>query len=187
VTFSDLPMDEKRKEKLVKELDPERNELFFATRVLFVEGDTEKLAFPEYARRLGLDLDKAGASIVEVGGKRNLLEFCRIARSFQIPFGVVYDEDSSEIKDKKEEAAYNQQLDALGNNGNRTWRFVKKYEDELKEAVGGDAAYQSLCQKYPNVGKPTRARLIAADPDKAIPKKVKDILTWLSGNKGATL
>jgi putative ATP-dependent endonuclease of OLD family len=187
VRLSGLPMDEKRKEKLRKELDPERNELFFATRALFVEGDTEKLAFPEYARRLGLDLDKAGASIVEVGGKRNLLEFCQIAGSFQIPFGIVYDEDSSEIRDKNEEAAYNKQLDDLGNIGNRTWRFVKSYEDELRKAVGGDAAYQNLCQKYPNVGKPTRARLIAADPDTAVPEKVKDILKWLSGNKGTAL
>ncbi len=187
VRLSDLPMDEKRKEKLLKELDPERNELFFATRVLFVEGDTEKLAFPEYAHRLGVDLDKAGASIVEVGGKRNLLEFSRIARSFQIPFGVVYDEDSSEIRDKSEETAYNRQLDDLGVNGNRAWRFVKKYEDELRAAVGGDAAYQTICQKYPNVGKPTRARLIAADPETAVPEKVKDILTWLSGNQETAL
>lgn len=99
----------------------------------------------------------------------------------------MYDEDSSEIRDKNEEAAYNKQLDDLGDNGNRTWRFVKKYEDELKDAVGGDTAYQSLCQKYPNVGKPTRARLIAADPNTPIPEKVKDILTWLSGNKGTAL
>jgi len=187
VTLSHLPVDEKRKEKLLKELDPERNELFFATRILFVEGDTEKLAFPEYARRLGLDLDKAGASIVEVGGKRNLLEFAEIARSFQIPFGVVYDEDSSEIRDKNEETAYNKQLDDLEKHGNRTWRFEKKYEDELKAAVGGDAEYQKLCQKYPSVGKPTRARLIAADPETEVPEKVKDILTWLSGDKGTAL
>lgn len=185
VRLSDLPKDEKRKEKLLKELDPERNELFFASRVLFVEGDTEKLALPEYAHRLGLDLDKAGASVVEVGGKRNLLAFAEVAASFGIPFGIVYDEDSSDIQDKKEEAKYNQQLDALSVNGNRVWRFVEKYEDELKSAVGGGAEYQRLCQKFPNTGKPTRARLIAADPDTAVPEKVKDILTWLSGNKEA--
>lgn len=182
VRFSDIVKDQQRKEKLLKELDPERNELFFATRVLFVEGDTEKLAFPEYARRLGFDLDKAGASIVEVGGKRNLLEFAWIAASFGIPIGVVYDEDSSEIKDKGEEATYNAELNKFGINGNRAWRFVKKYEDELKNAVGGDVEYQRLCQKYPNVAKPTRARLIAADPQTAIPHEVKDILSWLSGN-----
>jgi predicted ATP-dependent endonuclease of OLD family len=48
-------------EKLRKEVDPERGELFFARRLLVVEGDTEKLAFPEYATRLPLDLNRAGA------------------------------------------------------------------------------------------------------------------------------
>ncbi|MBN1458233.1 MAG: AAA family ATPase [Armatimonadetes bacterium] len=186
VTRSDLPAGQARREKLRKELDPERNELFFATRVLFVEGDTEKLAFPEYARRLGLDLDKAGASIVEVGGKRNLLEFCRVAKSFGIPFGVVYDEDSREIDDKSKEAALNEQLDALGVNGNRAWRFVKRYEDELRSALGGERGYQEQCQEYPNVGKPTKARLIAADSGTAVPEKVRQILSWLSGSEGAT-
>src|SRR6185312_7182994 len=56
---SGLPQDAKRREKLIKELDPERNELFFATRLLLVEGDTEKLAIPAYASRLGLELDRA--------------------------------------------------------------------------------------------------------------------------------
>jgi hypothetical protein len=39
------------------------------------EGDTEKLAFPEYAKALGIDLDQAGATIIEVEGKRNPIEF----------------------------------------------------------------------------------------------------------------
>ena len=91
VQRSDLPTDDRRREKLVKELDPERNELFFARRLLIVEGDTEKLAFLVYARRLGLDLDRQGATIIEVGGKRNLIEFAQIAISFGIPTGIVYD------------------------------------------------------------------------------------------------
>src|SRR6266478_7698514 len=62
--LSDLPTNDRRREKLVKELDPERNELFFARRLLIVEGDTEKLAFPMYAARMGIDLDREGATIV---------------------------------------------------------------------------------------------------------------------------
>ncbi len=185
VKFSTLPNDERRKEKLLKELDPERNELFFASRILFVEGDTEKLAIPEYARRLGFDLDKAGISVIEVGGKRNLAEFGLMAQSFNIPFGIVYDEDSSDINNKTEEAHYNDELDNFSNNGNCVWRFIKKYEDELKTSVGGDTQYQLLCQKYPNVGKPARARLIAADTETEIPGKIMEIILWLRGNSGA--
>ena len=91
VTLSELPMDARRREKLVKEFDPEQGELFFARRLLLVEGDTEKLALPVYAAKLGIDLDREGATIIEVGGKRNLREFAQIAISFGIPISIVYD------------------------------------------------------------------------------------------------
>lgn len=184
---STLPANAKRREKMVKELDPERNELFFARRLLLVEGDTEKLAFPVYAQRLGLDLDREGATIVEVGGKRNLMEFAQIAISFEIPTGIVYDEDSSAFGGKKdEEAAYNAELDAVANaDGSvKVWHFTKNYEDHLRKALG-EETYQKLCQKFPNTGKPTRARLIALEDGTAIPPPVEDILNWLAGRTKA--
>lgn len=184
VRRSDLPANSRRHEKLIKELDPERNELFFARRLLLVEGDTEKLAFPVYAGRIGLDLDREGATIVEVGGKRNLKEFAEIAISFGIPTGIVYDEDSSDFAgdQKKDEEAYNATLDALAKTDGSVcvWHFAPRYEKHLRDALG-DADYQRLCQEFPNTGKPTRARLIAMEDSTAIPKPVEEILNWLGG------
>jgi putative ATP-dependent endonuclease of the OLD family len=169
--------------KLLKELDPERSELFFAKRLLLVEGDTEKLSFPEYAAALDIDLDRAGATIVEVGGKRNLKDFAELAISFQIPTGIVYDKDSSDFhKDKEaEEEEYNKMLDGLADqhNGVRVWRFDNQYEDVVRTTVG-EEEYQELAQRYPGVSKPTRQRLIAADPDMPIPGQIDEILTWLA-------
>ena len=127
-----------------------------------VEGDTEKLALPVYGNRLKLDLDRKGATIVEVGGKRNLMEFALIASSFGIPTGVLYDEDSSDIADKKAEAELNESLDALEDAkiDAHAWRLNKNYENELRRTVG-DENYIKLCQKFPNARKQTRARLIA--------------------------
>lgn len=178
---SDLPQDARRREKLIKELDPERNELFFATRLLLVEGDTEKLAIPAYASRLGLELDRAGATIVEVGGKRNLPEFVQIAQSFSIPVGVLYDRDASDFKNQREdEAHFNAELDAFqtADESVRVWKMVKDYEDELRRTLG-EATYQALCQKFP-YGKPTRARLIACEPDLDCPDVIKEVLAWLA-------
>jgi putative ATP-dependent endonuclease of OLD family len=183
VRSSELPIDQKRRDKLVKELDPERNELFFASRLLLVEGDTEKLALPEYAKALDIDLDEVGATIVEVGGKRNLKEFADIAISFGIPTGVIYDEDSSDFRDQRaEEAEFNGELDGLGRAdlSVRVWRLEKNYEDQLRRAVG-EESYQELCQKYPLMGKPTRARRIAQEPDLPIPEPFEDVLKWLGG------
>lgn len=182
VRRSDLPPDAKRQEKLIKELDPERNELFFATRLLLVEGDTEKLAIPAYASRLGVDVDREGATIVEVGGKRNLPEFVRIASSFGIPVGVLYDEDSSDFKDRRdEERTFNEQLDAFQKDDGsvRVWHISKNYENHLRATLG-ETKYLELCQRYPNVGKPTRARLIACEPDLAVPVPIAEILNWLT-------
>jgi predicted ATP-dependent endonuclease of OLD family len=181
VCCSNLPNDEKRREKAIKELDPERSEMFFATRLLLVEGDTEKLALPVYAKKLNLDLDRVGATIVEVGGKRNLLEFIKIAASFKIPTGILYDEDATDFKDKKdEEIEFNKQLDALAaSDGSlRVWKFSKNYEDHLKESLG-DQKYQELCQKHSQIGKPTRARLIASEDGLPIPKTLQEVLEWL--------
>jgi len=181
VTASTLPTNEARREKLVKELDPERNELFFATRLLLVEGDTEKLALPVYAERMGLDLDRAGATIVEVGGKRNLPEFMRIAESFGIPTGVLYDEDSSEFKDRRdEEKRFNTELDEFETPDGlvRVWRIPKDYEEHLRKTLG-EEEYQRLCQSFPGVGKPTQARLIAQVAGTEIPERLEQALRWV--------
>lgn len=180
--LSSLPIDDKRREKLVKELDPERGELFFARRLLLVEGDTEKLALPVYADKRGIDLDREGATVVEVGGKRNLKEFAEIAISFGIPTGIVYDRDSSDIKDEQEEQAVNAELDALGEEDGSVmvWGLSNNYEDHLRSALG-EERYQTLCQKFPKVGKPTRARLIALEDGLPIPDPVSEILNWLGG------
>jgi putative ATP-dependent endonuclease of the OLD family len=178
--LSDLATDVKRREKLLKELDPERNELFFATRLLIVEGDTEKLALPEYAKRLSLDLDYAGATIVEVGGKRNLLELANIAISFNIPTGILYDTDSSDFKSKPDdEKIYNGNLEKLAraDGSVKVWHFEGNYEKVLSEALGDK--YSKLCGKYP-YGKPTQARLIATESDLSIPKPLEEVLKWLA-------
>jgi len=138
VVQSSLSADNKRRQKFLKELDPERSELFFAKRLLLVEGDTEKLALPEYAAGLDIDLDRAGATIVEVGGKRNLKDFAELAISFQIPTGIVYDKDSSDFRDNREEEEeeYNEMLDSLADeeNGVHVRCLENKFEDVVRAA-----------------------------------------------------
>jgi putative ATP-dependent endonuclease of the OLD family len=182
VTTSTLEPHASRREKWRKELDPERNELFFARRLLLVEGDTEKLALPAYAEKLGLDLDRVGATIVEVGGKRNLKEFAELAISFGIPTGVVYDKDGSEFhKNTGEEVTYNAGLDVLATKDGtvRVWRLENAFEDVIRNAVGVNK-YQQLCQTYPSHTKATRQRLLALDPMMPVPAILAEVLKWLA-------
>lgn len=180
VKASTLAPTDQLREKLRKEFDSERNELFFARHVILVEGDTEKLALPEYARRLSLDLDRSGCSVVEVGGKRSLLTFAEIVASFAIPLTVVFDTDSSYLSkhQKKDETEYNKKLHALAASTIQVHELNPDYETVLRNEIG-EQHYLQLCQKYPLLSKPVRARLIAADTTTPVPAFVQRLLAPL--------
>jgi len=165
--------------KFRKELDPERNEMFFARKLLIVEGDTEKMAFPEFAKRMGIDFDGVGSTIIEVGGKRNLIDFIELAISLEIPVGLVYDTDSSDFKkdEKDEEAKYNELLNSYAAKGVQVFVFEKNYEDECKKFYT-EKIYQEHCQNFGR-NKTLRARLMAQEETIPIPDFVKPIIGWL--------
>jgi predicted ATP-dependent endonuclease of OLD family len=75
------------------EFDAERAELFFSRAAILVEGLTEKLAFPFVFRALGHDPDREQISVVECGGKSNLLLFAEICKRARVPYVVVHDSD----------------------------------------------------------------------------------------------
>ena len=72
-------------------VNPDRGELFFAKKVILVEGETEKVVLPYLAKRLGcLDPD---VSVIDCGSKFNLRLYIAILNAFRIPYCMVHDED----------------------------------------------------------------------------------------------
>lgn len=72
-------------------INPDRGEMFFAKRVVFVEGETEKVVLPFLAQKLGVfDPD---ISIIDCGSKHNLPLYIVIAKAFEIPYLVIHDAD----------------------------------------------------------------------------------------------
>jgi CRISPR-associated exonuclease Cas4 len=72
-------------------INPERAELFFARRTVFVEGATERAVIPFVADLLGcFDPD---VSVVDCGSKFNLPLYMEIAGAFGLEHIVVHDED----------------------------------------------------------------------------------------------
>ncbi len=82
--------------RVLTEFDAERSELFLARAALLVEGQTERLALPFAFAACGYDVDREGASIVECGGKANILLFGRACRAAGIPFVVLHDRDRND-------------------------------------------------------------------------------------------
>lgn len=84
---------EKEALKIENHFDNQRNEMFFAKGIILVEGATEKFVFPCIGRLCKTDLDRFGISVIECGGKGNLITFAKVASAFGIPYVVVADDD----------------------------------------------------------------------------------------------
>ena len=86
-------LTEEQRVHIEAEFNHERTEMFFASAVVLVEGQTEQIALPLIFRRLGHHPDALGISVVEVGGKGNLPLVARLLAELGIPHVVVFDTD----------------------------------------------------------------------------------------------
>ena len=86
-------LNDEQRLRLAAEFDHERSEMFFATAVVLVEGQTERLSLPQVFRSLGHDPDALGISITEVGGKGNLTLAAAVLAELRIPHVIVHDSD----------------------------------------------------------------------------------------------
>lgn len=75
--------------------NPRRNEGFFASKIILVEGLTEEYSLPIYADVLtNCSFDPLGISVVECGGKSSMDRLLRIFNELHIPCYVIFDYDS---------------------------------------------------------------------------------------------
>ena len=80
--------------------------MFFAKKVVLVEGDTEKFVIPFCSYELvdfekKYDLSANNVCIVECGGKNNIHIFMRVLNHFKIPYVVIHDVDPIDFAEDK--------------------------------------------------------------------------------------
>ena len=92
--------DRKEKFNMAAWVNPDRGEMFFARRVAFVEGQTEKSVFPYLAEKMGL-AEKKDVSIIDCGSKNNIPLYISIANAFRLNYIVVHDEDDPNCSSNK--------------------------------------------------------------------------------------
>lgn len=95
-----------KREKLERYLDVTRAELFFARRVIFVEGAAELMMVNVLAKRIGCDLRQHGVSLISVEGL-NFDSFLPLFgdKALKIPVAVLTDADPVPPKVEHEAAA----------------------------------------------------------------------------------
>jgi putative ATP-dependent endonuclease of the OLD family len=79
-------------------LNPLRASLFFAERVLLVEGPTEYALFSFLLARQDIQAPSRGVAIIDTLGKWNTHRFINILGALRIPHSVLYDLDGSDAR-----------------------------------------------------------------------------------------
>jgi putative ATP-dependent endonuclease of OLD family len=152
--------------------NPRRNEGFFASKVILVEGVTEEYSLPLYADALpGCAFDPQNISVVECGGKGSMDRLLRIFNELHIPCYMIFDYDSgnadADIINKSKEL-----LVLVGENtdpplelfvAERVACFPRKWETDLNpETPDADTlATEARKELGKEIGKALIARYIA--------------------------
>ena len=79
--------------KAASKFDEEINEVFFADRVILVEGPDDKVACKLALEKLGVELDKHNISVIDCGGNTGIRPMVEILLNFNIEVYVLMDED----------------------------------------------------------------------------------------------
>jgi CRISPR-associated exonuclease Cas4 len=143
-----------------------QSELFFAKKVILVEGPTEAIVFPMVADMLEVDLDGAGVSIIDVGGKGNIPRFMKVLNAFKIPYLAMYDVDPGKERSEELTRAIADALDReVG---------IKKAIDPDIDSLLGITRSQRRKLGAPYAAQ-RRIREMGADD---IPTELREVLDW---------
>lgn len=96
--FTGSSQEEQRNRlRMVLNFDPSVNEVFFAKRIVLVEGDSEIAVFTKSAQTLGLTGDEIrDTTLVNCRGKRTIPAFMRVLNHFGKPYFVLHDKDGND-------------------------------------------------------------------------------------------
>ena len=79
--------------KLASKFNEELNEVFFAQKVILVEGPDDKIACTMALEQLGAELDKNNISIIECNGNAGIIPMAEILKKFNVETFALMDED----------------------------------------------------------------------------------------------
>lgn len=126
--------EEKKKTlRMIMNFDSSIKELFFAKRVILLEGDTEYMTFPRVADLLGIfnttesKIKKDDVTLINCRSRNNIPIFQEVLNYFRIDYGVVHDLEGQIATEGKNQEI----LELLGNDENRRKYFDPKIEDIL--------------------------------------------------------
>lgn len=96
---------EKEKFRIYSNFNSERSEIFFAKKVLLVEGDSDKILWTTIAEeKYKININKQGISIIECGGKNGVVYFLGVCKLLGLSeYFAIWDEDDEKNNPTKDD------------------------------------------------------------------------------------
>ena len=148
-------------------INPDRSELFFAKKVILVEGQTDKIVLSYLAKHLGVF--KYEYSIIECGSKSSIPQFIRLLNAFHIPYVAVYDKDNHYWRNETElmnSTLKNKTIQKLISKNLGTWI---EFENDIEEEI-----YNESRDKKNYKNKPFYALETVIKSGYVLPEKLKE-------------
>lgn len=142
--------DDKKEFKMACQFDPERNEMFFADKIILCEGDTEKHSLPVIFDKLGINQIDKRISVVECGSKNGIPLFQKVLNIFnekekKFDYYVMhdldipakkYDDEDHKNRLEKEAKKINEDIDDLMSDKNKKFILNPDFEEYLDLQIG---------------------------------------------------
>lgn len=114
-------------------INPDRSELFFAKKVILVEGQTDKIILSYLSKKLGVY--SYDDSIIECGSKSTIPQFIRLLNAFKIPYVAVYDKDNHAWRNPTEIFNSNQKNRSIQKMVHKKFGSYVELENDIEEEI----------------------------------------------------
>ncbi|MDD4382961.1 MAG: AAA family ATPase [Candidatus Shapirobacteria bacterium] len=125
---------DKQKFNLTYWINPDRGELFFAKKVVLVEGQTDKTVFSYLARKLGCF--RYDYTIIDCGSKDNIPLYIHLLNNFKLPYIAVYDKDHQSYKDANGIASADISTQCITSKVDQFYGSSIVLENDIEEEIG---------------------------------------------------
>ena len=129
---------EKRKKNEIFNLNywinPDRGELFFARKIVLVEGQTEKTVIPYLAKKIGVF--RYDYTLIDCGNKGNIITYLTLLNKFGLKYVVVYDLDHQTRKTKSDMLNSDQLSEKIDNAIDPEIGFSMVFVNDIEEEIG---------------------------------------------------
>lgn len=127
-------LDDKKKFNMTYWINPDRGELFFAKKVVLVEGQTDKSVLSYLSKQLGCF--RYDYTLIDCGSKDNMPLYMHLLNSFKLPYIAVYDKDHQAGKHADAIASADTSTGRITAKLDATYGSLVELENDIEEEIG---------------------------------------------------